>query len=143
MAEPQPSSVHEGATTGAEIDENEATSNIPKSAEDRATAAAMSSLDTRGAEEESVAPSKQLDSEALGKAMKNLNVSGGAAPAKATGGAAATAPPAEKKKAVKVDQADVTLLTEQLSLAKPKATELLKAHDGDAVRAMRAFVTAA
>ena len=31
---------------------------------------------------------------------------------------------------------------EELDLSKIKATELLKAHEGDAVRAMRAFVTA-
>lgn len=29
---------------------------------------------------------------------------------------------------------------DQLDLTKPKATELLKAHDGDAVRAMEAFI---
>lgn len=29
---------------------------------------------------------------------------------------------------------------EQLELTKPKATELLKAHDGDAVKAMSAFI---
>ena len=31
---------------------------------------------------------------------------------------------------------------EELDLSKIKATDLLKAHDGDAVKAMRAFVTA-
>ena len=31
---------------------------------------------------------------------------------------------------------------DELDLTKPKATELLKAHDGDAVKAMRAFVKA-
>ena len=31
---------------------------------------------------------------------------------------------------------------EELELSKPKATELLKANEGDAVKAMRAFVTA-
>jgi NACalpha-BTF3-like transcription factor len=31
---------------------------------------------------------------------------------------------------------------EQLELSRPKATELLKAHEGDAVKAMSAFVTA-
>ena len=31
---------------------------------------------------------------------------------------------------------------EELELSKSKATDLLKAHEGDAVRAMRAFVTA-
>ena len=32
---------------------------------------------------------------------------------------------------------------EELDLNKTKATELLKAHEGDAIKAMRAFVTAA
>lgn len=32
---------------------------------------------------------------------------------------------------------------EELDLHKTKATELLKAHEGDAIKAMRAFVTAA
>lgn len=31
---------------------------------------------------------------------------------------------------------------EELDLSKAKATDLLKAHEGDAVQAMRAFVTA-
>lgn len=31
---------------------------------------------------------------------------------------------------------------EQLDLSKPKATELLRAHDADAVRAMKAWVAA-
>ena len=48
----------------------------------------------------------------------------------------------EKKKVVKVEAADVNLVMDELLLSKSKATELLKAHDGDAVRAMVAFVTA-
>lgn len=36
----------------------------------------------------------------------------------------------------------VSLKVEELELSKAKATDLLKAHDGDAVQAMRAFVTA-
>lgn len=31
---------------------------------------------------------------------------------------------------------------DELELSKPKATELLKAHDGNAVKAITAFVTA-
>jgi hypothetical protein len=31
---------------------------------------------------------------------------------------------------------------EELELSKIRATDLLKAHDGDAVKAMRAYVTA-
>lgn len=34
------------------------------------------------------------------------------------------------------------LQVEELDLHKTKATELLKAHEGDAVKAMRTFVTA-
>jgi hypothetical protein len=30
---------------------------------------------------------------------------------------------------------------DELDLTKPKATDLLKAHDGDAVKAMRAYVS--
>ncbi|TGJ86409.1 hypothetical protein E0Z10_g2350 [Xylaria hypoxylon] len=69
----------------------------------------------------------EVDAAAVSKAMKNL----GAAPA------------VEKKevKKVKVDAADVALLVDELELTKPKATELLKAHDGDAVRALRAFIS--
>ena len=37
--------------------------------------------------------------------------------------------------------ADFDLQIEELELSKAKATELLKAHDGDAVKAMRAYVT--
>ncbi|KAG7120877.1 hypothetical protein HYQ46_010865 [Verticillium longisporum] len=41
---------------------------------------------------------------------------------------------------VKVEAADVALLVEELEVTKPRATELLKANEGDAVRAMRAGV---
>nr|5NNP_C Chain C, Structure of Naa15/Naa10 bound to HypK-THB [Thermochaetoides thermophila DSM 1495]5NNP_G Chain G, Structure of Naa15/Naa10 bound to HypK-THB [Thermochaetoides thermophila DSM 1495] len=40
----------------------------------------------------------------------------------------------------KVDPADVNLLVEELELSKAKATELLKAHDGDAIKAMKAYI---
>ncbi|RFU72439.1 hypothetical protein TARUN_9823, partial [Trichoderma arundinaceum] len=43
------------------------------------------------------------------------------------------------KKNVKVDPADVALVVDQLEISKAKATELLKAHDGDAVLALRAW----
>lgn len=36
----------------------------------------------------------------------------------------------------------VTHQAEQLDLSRPKATELLRAHDADAVRAMKAWVSA-
>jgi NACalpha-BTF3-like transcription factor len=37
---------------------------------------------------------------------------------------------------------DLDVQAEQLDISKPKATELLRAHDSDAVRAMKAWVTA-
>ncbi|RWA08827.1 hypothetical protein EKO27_g6283 [Xylaria grammica] len=120
MAEPQPRTVNEGATAGDVEEVVKA-----KSAEDRKAAAALASMDANG----DGAEAAEVDAAAVSKAMKNLG----------------TAPAAEKKevKKVKVDAADVALLVDELELAKPKATELLKAHDGDAVRAMRAFISEA
>ncbi|KAI1636342.1 hypothetical protein F4809DRAFT_389477 [Biscogniauxia mediterranea] len=117
MAEPQPRSIHEGATGDVE---DEVSSSQAKSAEDRKAAAALASLDDTHGDDAGAAA---VDQEAVSKAMKNL------------GGAAKT----EVKK-VKVDAADVALLVDELDLTKPKATELLKAHDGDAVKAMKAFI---
>lgn len=90
MAEPQPSSVHEGANTGDVEDEVQTTA---KSAEDRKAAAAMASLDSRG---DDAASTNAVDQEAVNKAMKSLGGSGAV----------------EKKdvKKVKVDAADVALL---------------------------------
>ncbi|KAJ9627078.1 hypothetical protein H2203_003539 [Taxawa tesnikishii (nom. ined.)] len=113
--EPQPSNVHEGAG-GPEA--------TPANAEDRKAAAAMDSLDTRGEDE----GKRDVNTEALGQAMKNIS---GAGEKKV-----------EEKRAVKVDPADVNLLVDQLDLSKAKATELLKAHDANAVKAMTAWVTA-
>lgn len=114
--EPQPAGVHEGAEQPL----------APASAEDRKAQAAMSTLDAAQREDDG-APKKNVDTEALGKAMKNLDVKD-------------QNKKQEVKKVVKVDPADVTLLVEQLELSKPKATELLKAHDGDTVKAMTEFV---
>ncbi|KAI1772088.1 hypothetical protein F4818DRAFT_444714 [Hypoxylon cercidicola] len=120
MAEPQPPTIHEGSNTGDVEDEVQTTA---KSAEDRKAAAAMASLDSRG---DDAASMNAFDQEAVSKAMKSL------------GGAGAV----EKKevKKVKVDPTDVALLVDELDLTKAKATELLKAHDGDAVEAMKAFI---
>ncbi|KAK6849543.1 hypothetical protein PG995_013376 [Apiospora arundinis] len=120
MAEPQPRNLHEGATTGDVEDEVQAA----KSAEDRKAAAAMASMGANGAED---AGSAAVDQEAASKAMKSL-------------GGDAKKPDAAVQKKVKVEAADVTLLVDQLDLTKPKATDLLKAHDGDAVKAMKAFI---
>ncbi|CAL3970504.1 hypothetical protein PZA11_006679 [Diplocarpon coronariae] len=131
MAEAQPPTIVEGATTG-DIDDE-----IPvaaKSAEDRKAAAALSSLDTR--EDESAG--KDVDAEAVKKAMERL---GGA------GAANNTVKKADEekvvKKAVKVDQADIALLIDELELTKVKATDLLKAHEGSAEKALRAYITPA
>ncbi|KAF2436988.1 hypothetical protein EJ08DRAFT_577717 [Tothia fuscella] len=115
MAEPQPSNIAEGASEEPAL---------PTNAEDRKAAAALSSLDANAEEE----TGKDVDTEALGAAMKNLDVKEGKK--------------AELAK-VKVEAVDVTLLVEQLELTKFKATELLRQNDGDAVKAMSAYVTAA
>jgi len=82
--EPQPSDIQEGAT---EVQAPTGT------AEDRKAAAALSSLD---AQEDESSGKKEVDTKALGEAMKNLNVQ-----AKAD---------EEKKKVVKIEPADVSLL---------------------------------
>ncbi|OAA82231.1 hypothetical protein LEL_01776 [Akanthomyces lecanii RCEF 1005] len=105
---------------------------VPANAEDRKAASALANLDDShddaGSSSSSTAP---VDLAALNKATKgSSNVSASAASAAAY-------------KNVKVDAADVALLVEELELPKPKATELLKRHEGDAVKAMRAYVAAA
>ena len=99
MGEKQPPTVVEGATTGDVDDE------IPvaaKSAEDRKAAAALSSLDARDDEATST---KDVDQEAVRKAMDRL---AGAKPVNAT--KAEEDKKLAVKKAVKVDPADVALL---------------------------------
>ncbi|KAF2823530.1 hypothetical protein CC86DRAFT_396289 [Ophiobolus disseminans] len=114
MAEPQPSEVHEGAA-----DPHAPTG----TAEDRKAAAALSTLDTQ----DDTGEKKEVDTKALDKAMKGLGVNDRK----------------EEKKVVKVEAADVNLLVFELEVTKQKATELLRANDGDAVKAMAAFVNAA
>ncbi|KAF2021968.1 hypothetical protein BU24DRAFT_33664 [Aaosphaeria arxii CBS 175.79] len=114
--EPQPSAIQEGVS-----DPHAPTA----TAEDRKAAEALSSLDAVDADDGS---KKDIDSKALGEAMKNLSIDEKSAPA-------------EKKKTVKVDAADVSLLVLELEVSKPRATELLRLHDGNAVKAMSAFVT--
>ncbi|KAJ4397599.1 hypothetical protein N0V93_001832 [Gnomoniopsis smithogilvyi] len=122
--EKQPPGVVEGATTGDV--EDEMLDDKAKSAEDRKAAAALSKLDAR---DDDVAGSASVDQEGLSKAMNKLSV-------------AKTADKTALNK-VKVDAADVALLVDELDLTKPKATELLKQHEGDAVKAMTAFVQVA
>jgi len=103
---------------------------LPSNAEDRKAAEAMSKLEDRGDDHDDGSARKEVDAEALGNAMKNLAI--GAEALKA----------AELKKKVKVEAADVTLVMDELDMSKVKATELLRMHEGDAVKAMTAFVMA-
>ncbi|RAL16013.1 huntingtin-interacting protein K [Aspergillus homomorphus CBS 101889] len=126
-------------------------------AEDRKAAAALSALHTTEITTTDSAASAKVtsaaDQEALGKAMSRLEIAAGLnAGKKRAGTATATATDTQrgkeggevvKKKAVKVSAEDVNLLVDQLDLNKLKATELLKAHDGSVVRAIKAFITPA
>jgi hypothetical protein len=101
MADLQPPTVVEGATTGDVDDE------IPlaaKSAEDRIAAAALSSLDAPRDDESK--PAKDVDQEAVRKAMDSLAGTG------VTNGTLVKKDDERRavKKIVKVDPADVTLL---------------------------------
>lgn len=99
---------------------------VPANAEDRKAASALANLDSNDDAAASSAGAP-VDLDAISKATK--------------GAAAAASKDAYKN--VKVEAADVALLVEELELPKPKATELLKRHEGDAVKAMRAYVAAA
>ncbi|KAI1192784.1 hypothetical protein F5X97DRAFT_316295 [Nemania serpens] len=120
MAEPQPRNVKEGATAG-DVEEEVTKA---KSAEDRKAAAALASMDSNG----DGSSAADVDIAAASKAVRNL---GTAAPA-----------PGEKKEAkkIKIDPAEVQLIMDALDLTKAKATELFKAHDGNSVAAMTAYV---
>ncbi|KAH8646609.1 hypothetical protein BGZ60DRAFT_391775 [Tricladium varicosporioides] len=130
MAEAQPPTIIEGAASGDVEDEVP----VAKSAEDRKAAAALSSLDAPREDEPS---SVNIDAEAVRKAMDRLAGTG------VTNGTVAKKDDEKKtiKKVVKVDQADVALLIEELDLSKIKATDLLRSHDGDAMKALKAFIT--
>jgi hypothetical protein len=107
MAEPQPSTIHEGADPDAiEASENPS---VPTSAEDRKAAAALSSLETHGgAEDEESSKKKQnVDADALGKAMRNLEIVAGQNK-DTTKSREATKK--EEVKKVKVDAKDVSLV---------------------------------
>lgn len=113
MADPQPSTIVEGATTGDVDDE------IPvaaKSAEDRKAQAALSSLDAPREEESK--PAKDVDQEAVRKAMDRLAGTG------ASNGTIAKREDEKKavKKNIKVDPADVTLLVCLCELLKTSST---------------------
>ncbi|KAG0645475.1 hypothetical protein D0Z07_8596 [Hyphodiscus hymeniophilus] len=100
MADSQPPTIVEGATTGDIDDEIPVTA---KSAEDRKAAAALSSLDAP--QDDETRPAKDVDQEAVRKAMDRLAGTGGS-------GDIVKKDNEKKvvKKIVKVDPADVTLL---------------------------------
>ncbi|KAL4946637.1 hypothetical protein BDV06DRAFT_182002 [Aspergillus oleicola] len=127
------------------------------SAEDRKAAAALSSLNTTEVAASSDEPTtsgtaagnqpSSADQEALGKAMSRLEIAAGSKSGSKTS-TKGTAKEGDneigevKKKApaVKVAGEDVTLLVNELDMSKVKATELLKANEGDAKKAIRAFI---
>ncbi|KAL2361490.1 hypothetical protein RJZ56_005627 [Blastomyces dermatitidis] len=146
----------------------ESASELPTNAEDRAAAAALSSLNTanetsasehdRDVPAGAVVPSA-ADQEALGKAMSRLEIIAGMGKAGGSSAGAAMgtgkkdaevkktkaeekpdAGEVVKKKVVKVTAEDVGLLVDQLDLTKVKATELLKTHEGDSIKAIRAYI---
>ncbi|KAI9766632.1 MAG: hypothetical protein M1840_006443 [Geoglossum simile] len=112
----------------------------PLDPESRKAAAALSSLEANPAP----TASSNVDQEALGKAMEGLGAGAGAGGAGGagggSGGAAAGGGVAAGRKVLRIDAADVAVLVEELEVAKPKATELLRANDGDVVKALRAFI---
>lgn len=97
MAEPQPSTIHEGASQPS----------APPAASAAAEAAALSSLDNKSLEP-SGAPKKEVDLKALNDAMKALETGSGSSGV--DGKKSATAQKAEPVKLIKVDAADVGLL---------------------------------
>ena len=101
MAEPdQPPSIQEGMP----IDPEEETPSLPADAEGRKAAAALSSLDAHNDPDDS-AQKTHADTEALGKAMSQLAMTGGEKAA-----AKDQKKEAEVKKKVKVEAGDITLL---------------------------------
>lgn len=98
MAEPQPSNVHEGASTPPAP---------PAAASAAAEAAALSSLDNKTLSDASAAPKKEVDLKALNDAMKALDSGSGSKKAAAAGSLKKDGEPA---KLIKVEAADVTLL---------------------------------
>ncbi|KAL6887630.1 hypothetical protein HDV57DRAFT_489282 [Trichoderma longibrachiatum] len=106
-------------------------------AEDRKAASALSNLDAPPSSSTSGTPAN-IDHEAVSKAVSSLGDSSSKTSSSKTTTTAAGGAAAAAKKSVKVDAADVALLVDQLEVNKAKATELLKAHDGDAVAALRA-----
>ncbi|KIX00497.1 uncharacterized protein Z518_10637 [Rhinocladiella mackenziei CBS 650.93] len=142
MAEPIPS-----ASTAVDAADDETSQNLPASAEDRKAAAALNSLNANDmSQENGETATKQpsaADQEALGKAMSRLEIAGGVRKKKEDPKKAETKKEVEVKKKVKIAAEDVNFLMEELDLSKPKATELLRSHDGNATLAIKAFITPA
>ncbi|KAI4175985.1 MAG: hypothetical protein LQ343_001267 [Gyalolechia ehrenbergii] len=145
MAEPQPP-IREGADPTSPTP---APAAPPASAEDRKAAAALSSLDARATEEHlPTSKTKNIDQEALASAINRLELSAGATKdveisekeKEFVERRRKEREERERRNKVKVSAEDVALLVQELDLAKVKAMDLLKSHEGDAVRAMRAFV---
>ena len=157
MAEPIPS-----ASTAAETADDE-TSQLPNNAEDRKAAAALNSLNANAmSQENGEGAAKQpsaADQEALGKAMSRLEIASG------VGKKQETKKPEQKKEAevkkkIKVSSEDVAFLVrlsvtayvivtltkeqvDELDLSKTKATDLIRAHDGDVIKAAGAYISPA
>ncbi|KAL2827414.1 hypothetical protein BDW59DRAFT_160378 [Aspergillus cavernicola] len=125
------------------------------SVEDRKAAAALSSLhsteittDPNTTAAADSKPRSSADQEALGKAMSRLEIAAGQ---KGKGAVKSSAGKKDgegdvKKRSgagavvVKVSAEDVGLLVNELDLSKGKATELLKANEGDVKKALVAFI---
>ena len=122
--EPQPDPTPPSTTPSAPAaDVEDPQPSQPASAEDRKTLAALSSLSTTDSQSEDVAFSGQrslADQKALGEAMNRLEIAGGGTGAKKAKEAGAGSDGAigkgqkegeeERKKRIKVDAADVSLL---------------------------------
>ncbi|KAJ5960203.1 uncharacterized protein N7479_007353 [Penicillium vulpinum] len=130
------------AIPSATADPDTVEKTIPSNAEDRKAAAALSSLNTNeiATEGASAGAPSTANQEALGRAMSRLEIAAGQGSGGKTTAEGPKADGVVKKKIVKVAPTDVTLLVEQLDLNKIKATELLKAYDGDVTKAMKAFI---
>ncbi|KAJ5778113.1 hypothetical protein N7520_001359 [Penicillium odoratum] len=114
----------------------------PANADDRSAAAALSSLHSNeiGATASPTRGPSSADQEALGRAMSRLEIASGHGAGEKHPGTALNNGVEVKKKVVKISAADVTFLVNQLELSKNKATDLLRASDGDVTLALRAFL---
>ena len=139
MAEPQPSTATEGMDDPAPA---------PASAEDRKAAAAMNALESsRAVDEENQKPTNQADADKINQAISRLELVDKA-------GKVSTEDPNEERRKkredelkekerrakIKVDQAHVNFMVEELDMTKTKAKEFLQAHEGDFKVALRAYV---